>query len=180
MCVGGTLGSKGLSCHRPWNKWFHHKFILCSSGYVCVFFPFQILLSFMISHSKMVPLSFRNKVSLVHHQKWNRVFSLVTHATKVLAQGDSTEHWTTWGLEDKKLHILGTLTSHLGCLFFLSRSLASIQNGSSHLPKPAAPWAYSMKFPADFVLAGIARLHVREFSSTSTKLIACPCAFTGS
>lgn len=36
-----------------------------------------------------------------------------------------------------------------------------------------------MKFPADFVLAEIAGLHVREFSSTSTKLIACPCAVTG-
>lgn len=36
-----------------------------------------------------------------------------------------------------------------------------------------------MKFPADFVLAEIAGLHVREFSSTSTKLIACPCVVTG-
>lgn len=75
MGIGGTLGSKELNCHLQWNKWFNHKFLLYSPTnvlpWVHAFPPFQILLSFMISYLKMAPLSFRSKVSLVHHQKWS-------------------------------------------------------------------------------------------------------------
>lgn len=99
MYVGGTLGSKELNCHLQWKKWFNHKVILCSSGYalLCVyFFFFQILLSFMISHPKMARLSFRNKVSLGHHLKWNGMLPSVTYVTKALGiQGDNVEHWST-------------------------------------------------------------------------------------
>lgn len=90
-------------------------------------------------------------------------------------KGDYVGHRDTHLLRGRHPHI----PPWMPFLPVLIISTMQASKSDLHFPEPGAPWASTVKFPADFVLAGIARLHVGEFSSNSTKRIACVCAVKG-
>lgn len=63
---------------------------------LCVFF-FPLRYYYLLwYHILKWLLSFRNKVSLGHHLKWNGMLPSVTYVTKALGiQGENVEHWST-------------------------------------------------------------------------------------